>query len=466
MAHDGERLIWLINVGAQTAESAMQNIGLNPIVIGKSDEAELWRDYEDAPNLQTLLQRKERDRLRGEQPPSAEWIMIQRHAGEPTTHIEQLLHHAKRTNTRAIIVAWTNSKIAGADVTRVQTAAKQAKWGTYVRQIQNTKAGGHIEANTTFMIIASDGIIQHLEACRQTDDDDPSPMEDILEVNDGIFRDCNKYQSAMSDELKQQGTRYYAQIKGRININPQGAKDGNRNVYDITYPLPTLQHRTEIMIEATNGVTHQKTRPLRRRELFRAIGVPATDIMGEEHTWQRVYQRLRHTTPRQTWERILATLWATELATQEEHPFEEAAQQSGITRGNNDGAEEATTMVARVINRWTTLPEPTKEQWQDTTETDHDLKRIKTALETNQPLEKAPLHDKKYFDDWTKGKLELEDSVIYQYEEPKATQIRQLRRRVVPKRLRNVIITAYHATPLAGHTGVFKTYWRIAARYY
>jgi hypothetical protein len=56
--------------------------------------------------------------------------------------------------------------------------------------------------------------------------------------------------------------------------------------------------------------------------------------------------------------------------------------------------------------------------------------------------------------------------VIYQYEEPKATKIRQLRRRVVPKRMRDTIITAYHATPLAGHTGYYKTYWRIAARFY
>jgi Integrase zinc binding domain len=35
-----------------------------------------------------------------------------------------------------------------------------------------------------------------------------------------------------------------------------------------------------------------------------------------------------------------------------------------------------------------------------------------------------------------------------------------------PIGLRQAIYTAYHATPLAGHIGVYKTYWRIAARYY
>jgi hypothetical protein len=62
--------------------------------------------------------------------------------------------------------------------------------------------------------------------------------------------------------------------------------------------------------------------------------------------------------------------------------------------------------------------------------------------------------------------LELTEGIIYQYEEPKATKIQQLRRRVVPQRLRQLIITAYHATALAGHTGYYKTYWRIAARFY
>jgi hypothetical protein len=32
--------------------------------------------------------------------------------------------------------------------------------------------------------------------------------------------------------------------------------------------------------------------------------------------------------------------------------------------------------------------------------------------------------------------------------------------------LHQLIYMAYHATPLAGHVGVYKTYWRIAARYY
>jgi Integrase zinc binding domain len=55
---------------------------------------------------------------------------------------------------------------------------------------------------------------------------------------------------------------------------------------------------------------------------------------------------------------------------------------------------------------------------------------------------------------------------LYQWEEPRATKIRQLQRRVVPKGLRRHIIVAYQATPLAGHVGIYETYWRIVTQYW
>ena len=73
-----------------------------------------------------------------------------------------------------------------------------------------------------------------------------------------------------------------------------------------------------------------------------------------------------------------------------------------------------------------------KEDWTDATDTDHDLLRIKQALTTGTTLAKASLHEKRYYKEWQEDKLELDDGIIYQYEEPKATKIRQLRRRVVP----------------------------------
>jgi hypothetical protein len=178
--------------------------------------------------------------------------------------------------------------------------------------------------------------------------------------------------------------------------------------------LPNLVTTADIMIEATNGVTHQKSRPLRRHETLTAIGHIKRIHEWTGHTeWPDTYDRLRTTTPQHKWERILTTLHSLEMTKQE--------------AGNTEKTEEKRTMVARVINRWTTLPEPTKEDWVSATETDHDFKRITTTLSTGTPLLKASLHEKKYYDEWTKDKLELEDGIVYQYEEPKATKIRQLR---------------------------------------
>jgi hypothetical protein len=130
--------------------------------------------------------------------------------------------------------------------------------------------------------------------------------------------------------------------------------------------------------------------------------------------WKETYDRLQTVTPRQTWERILTTLQALELDTTSNDTKDEMQ-------------EEQRTMVARVMNRWTTLPEPTTEDWTNAITTDHDLARIKAKLKTGTPLLKeASLHEKRYYDEWNKDKLELDDGIIYQYKEPKATKIRQL----------------------------------------
>jgi hypothetical protein len=61
------------------------------------------------------------------------------------------------------------------------------------------------------------------------------------------------------------------------------------------------------------------------------------------------------------------------------------------------------------------------------------------------------------------GKLfEVKDAVLYQYEEPRRWEVRQLCRRVlVPVSLRELVHATYHATPLAGNVGVYQAYFQI-----
>jgi hypothetical protein len=123
-------------------------------------------------------------------------------------------------------------------------------------------------------------------------------------------------------------------------------------------------------------------------------------------------------------------------------------------------------LLATNINRRTTIPLPTLDEWRHAVAQDHDLSLIKTALESNADLVRAALSQKAFHDEFRCGRLELDNGILYQYEEPKKAKVRQLRRKVVPLSLRRVIITAYHVAPLAGHVGFHKTYFRIAVRFW
>ncbi len=120
----------------------------------------------------------------------------------------------------------------------------------------------------------------------------------------------------------------------------------------------------------------------------------------------------------------------------------------------------------RVINRWTTLPMPTIQEWKDQSAVDPDISYMISKIKAKAIPQVTKLQNREYYRMWAKGHLEVEDDILCQWEHPKATKMRQLRRRVVPVGLRQVVYTAYHASPLAGHVGFYKTFWRIAARYY
>ena len=61
----------------------------------------------------------------------------------------------------------------------------------------------------------------------------------------------------------------------------------------------------------------------------------------------------------------------------------------------------------------------------------------------------------------------VEDEMLYQLEQPKATRIWRLQWKVISLALgAAIIVAAYHVTPLARHTCVCKAYWRIAARFW
>jgi hypothetical protein len=68
--------------------------------------------------------------------------------------------------------------------------------------------------------------------------DDAEPMEEILDINDGVFEDCNRYQTQINEQLKEVGSSHCAQVKGRIDISAQG----ERKTYT-QYTISLTQHQ-------------------------------------------------------------------------------------------------------------------------------------------------------------------------------------------------------------------------------
>ena len=275
------------------------------------------------------------------------------------------------------------------------------------------------------------------------------------------------------------------------------------NIFDINSIGPTLVSNRNsfgnnaFAVEATDGITSQKARPIRRHELLKAYGfekAKVDELIGQETTWKDTFARLVETAPAQTWAPILAALYTAEVecATEETTKlysdelnqrdsadparhftdskvlFAHAETEELLTQKTDHYGTNARVfhLTEKVINRWTTLPLPTTETWIAATDQDHDLRLLKTALEQDLIPARAQFTNKKYHTELTSQRLILENGLLYQIEQPKATRIRQLQRKIVPLSLRATILAAYHATPLAGHTGIYKTYWRIAARFW
>jgi hypothetical protein len=277
----------------------------------------------------------------------------------------EIIKAGSKLGALATVVAYCNDKVTKTDdITKELTQlATDLEWSVYNGNMKNTTIGGYVEANTSYFALAPNSIIKKWKASAEMDEDTAESMETILYSNDGIFEDCNRYQEKVQEELKMMGSSYFAQVKGRINIAAYGEEPKVYPFYDITYPAPNLATTKDIMIEATNGVTHQKSRPLRRHETrLAAIGHQERmhEWTGHRH-WKQTYERLGHTTPRHTWEHIVTALHSFETAHMEEEAgriqdSHNPAETATATPTEGDRHKGRRTMVTRVINRWTTLP--------------------------------------------------------------------------------------------------------------
>ena len=115
-----------------------------------------------------------------------------------------------------------------------------------------------------------------------------------------------------------------------------------------------------------------------------------------------------------------------------------------------------------------TLPLPTTAQWKALSASDQDIALLLKAIPSRMdPTNaKTKLIDRGYWRPWKQDKLDVEDGLLYHYEEPKRARLKHIRQCVVPKSLRKLVCTSCHASPMAGHSDLSKTYYRIVVRFW
>ena len=160
------------------------------------------------------------------------------------------------------------------------------------------------------------------------------------------------------------------------------------------------------------------------------------------------FNRLTDTAPEHAWEPLLEVLFSAKI----EKATEETAKLCNQEMKNNEGQERHFTnskvlhahvetkemltnkndqcgndarvfnLTQKAINRWTTLPLPTTDTWIQATEQDPDPRPLKQALtEKTVPL-KAALTCKKHHDKLTGQSVIIEEGVLCQLEQLKATK--------------------------------------------
>jgi hypothetical protein len=61
--------------------------------------------------------------------------------------------------------------------------------------------------------------------------------------------------------------------------------------------------------------------------------------------------------------------------------------------------------LSRVINRWTTIPMPSENDWKEATQADPDTRYICETIDNGNRLNYGILVNKRYYKEWAEGKL-------------------------------------------------------------
>jgi hypothetical protein len=469
---DTTRSIIVVNAGLSTAKQAIKDAGIECFIVAEADTKFLEQD-----KIQSLAQLalESENTIPVPSPEIVDWIIAE--TDTTWTKVEEeylvrtILSSAKNRLLRAAIlfVHDPGTNIRPSIATRLIETAETINFEVLCFKVHNERFGGTIEKmHYCILMTESDTILENFKL-DGFPDPRPQGMIECLDESQNILDDFT-WPSELRQVMENRPTHHDglgfpdpSRANSILSVQAHGESD-HVPMYNIDFPAPKLGNprnrfcKCEFGIAVNDEIYGPAFRGIRPHELLQLHGFSNEDarqlLLHEDY--EDVMERLLTTVPRQSMQAITAALFLAE-------------QKTG--RSVNTDVDE--TNVLRVlsafeINQTMTIPLPTSAQWKSSTAEDPELAVLIPIL--SLPREEQTLNrhtiGAQYHEAWADDRLELENGIIYYYERPKRARMKQIRSKVVPKTLRRTIINACHSSPMSGHTGIHKTYYRVITRYW
>ena len=486
---DEARSIWIIGARLNLVEMAMDDIGIDPFNVTSVEDDPDWGQRYDSLTWEQAIHAADDCQQ------APDWLIVTNAQDETMyrENIEGVLEILIWKGLSAVLVfhnvvtspnpresrkrwqQWLNSNV------------KELNWDTVAFEIKNCNVGGAVDSAFSVQIMSTTPTIACIATEKRSSQiDGPYNLERACPLSEALdkYNEISEQIITPLDEQHVQSDLSHSPSKscviGKVQVQP----DLWVPTFSINHPSPDSADESiclangKFLIQLSDSTRGTITRSVQWTEMARAAGHSDKDIEWfVEQQWNptEIMLEIKKQPQLQTLRAIFALLSVCEERNQPKFKQQQNALYgpycndsikvlTGNVNPNKSSPQSNPDQVT--INRWTTIPLPTHKQWADATSEDPDLHQICEALTNDTPLQRHQLAKKAYFEAWDKGQLTLDEGILFFTEEPKTIDVRQLLRRVVPRTLRHVVITAFHATPLAGHSGIHKTYWRIAVRYW
>ena len=478
---DNSKSVWIVGARMNAIGGAMNDLGIDVIHETAIETDPVWRNRMEGISWEEAREAADSTEC------SPDWLIITGARFEETRleQIRELIEALSWKGLRAAIIFHENQTCPNPKLTHAswnrwtRDMLNEQGWSIATIWCENSRIGGAIDVEYKAFILAEFKLVENL---RLNGTRLPAPGQNPEEEGRSLQEALNKPVNFQVVHPTQErhidsGTPHPWHVaKCGSKVEVENGK--SFRVFSTDFPCPNLAMeecmgpRGTPLISQLSPEGERVVRHLSIEEVGKVLGLSAQLLeKQEDENWDEdeVVQEMKYQPPRETIRAVLAIIIeAEERGAGQTGKLEESsyANEQVRTLAELTSPINRTTTCLTKIDRWTVLPLPTHQKWAEATQKERDLSRLLEALKTGAHISRHQISHKQYHDAWEKGQLEQEDGIIYHIGEPRWTQIRQLRRRVVPKSLRQLVITAYHATPLAGHSGQYRTYWRVAARYW